>query len=299
MNVRDFVKKQEAALKRYQRMYRLLDFIAITLIIYVFLFYMNIDRVFPLLSIFEVRAGITYDILGMNVAFETVALTSMAASFSLIASWLLHLHDTKRKALLLIEEKYPELREKLRTAYDNENIDNLIVADLLSSVSSNIKLITSSTLLIKAKLVFGIILVIVSSSTLVYVVENDVRTGLISPEDIKEMIDKLPFIPKSEDNSDGVPEMGGKDSDIEGLIDDNQGGEVEFVLVEGQEIDLSLPPGTQGGFTPGEEVEERDRDFGRPTSYELAIISSQAYYEELPEGYEQVVKSYFEEMAKK
>lgn len=298
MDVRDFVKKQDKALKRYRRLYKLLNFTVIALALYLILFYINVDRVLPLLSTFEVRAGTAYNILGFSVAFEFAVLALIAAFCSLIITLLLHLRDARTNALYLIEQKHPELRERLRTAYDNASMDNLVVSDLLSYVSDRIRTVNPSELLIKGKLIFGIILILVSSTTLVYVVENDIRTDRISPEDIKDMVDRLPFTPKPEDALNDLPEFGESNGEEGGLIDD-QRGDIEFVLVEGQEVDLVLPPGTEGGFTPGDEAEETDRDFVRSPPHELEIISSQAYYEELPPGYESVIKSYFEEMAQK
>jgi hypothetical protein len=299
MDVRDFVKKQEAALKRYRKVYKLLDFTAITLILYLLLFYLKIDLVFPLLSSFEVRAETSYDILGISIAFGTAALILLAAFFSLIITVILHLRDDRTKALLLLENKHPELRERLRTAYDNANINNLIVSDLLDSVSSGIKKITSSSLLIKGKVLFGMILILVSSTTMVYVVQNDIRTDLISPDDIKDIIDELPFMNGNEDVSGDLFEIDDPGSEDRNPGNEDLTGETAVIVVEGKEVDLTLPPGAGSGFTNQEEADQADEDFDQSSPYEISIISSPTYNEKLPEGYESIIRSYFEEMANK
>ncbi|MCG7851590.1 MAG: hypothetical protein MIO92_03630, partial [Methanosarcinaceae archaeon] len=64
------------------------------------------------------------------------------------------------------------------------------------------------------------------------------------------------------------------------------------------EIDLTLPPGSGVGFSIREEGEKRTEDFQRSSAYDISVISSQAYYENLPEGYQNIIKTYFEEIAK-
>lgn len=296
MDVRDFVKKQEAALKRYRRVYKILDFTATTIILYLLLFYIGTDEVFQYLTSFEVKAGTSYDILGMSIAFETVALTLIASFISVIITVLRHLRDDRKKALFLIEEKYPELRERLRTAYDNANNENLIVTDLLNSVSLKIKKVASSSLLIKGKIVFGLIIILVSSATLVYVVDNDVRTGGFTPDDLAEAINGLTG--NDNKNPDEFLTLDDDASDEEGNGgSENLTGETAIIVVEGTEVDLTLPAGSGIGFSNQEDAEEEDTDFEQSSAYEISVISSQSYYEELPEGYESVIKSYFEEMA--
>ncbi|WP_292467216.1 hypothetical protein [Methanolobus sp.] len=292
MDVREFVEKQEASLKRYRMIYKLLDFAAITIVFYFLLFYLNVDRVFPLLNSFEVKAGTSYNVLGISIAFETVALTLIAAFVALLLTLTLHLRDKKTKALFMIENIYPDLRERLRTAYDNASIDNLVVADLLHSVSLKIKSIDPSALFIKKRVVFGLILILLSSAMLVYVVHNDVRTGLVSPEDMAGLIDG-----RNNDGSEELLEFSDENSNITSSGTENLTGEIAIIVVDGTPVDLTLPPGTGVGFEDSGDSNESDTGFDKSSPYEISVITSQAYYEQLPEGYESVIKSYFEEMA--
>ncbi|SFM24361.1 DUF7502 family protein [Methanolobus profundi] len=295
MDVRDFVKKQEAALKRYRRIYKLLDLVGTAIILYLLLFYIGVDQIFQYLSNFEVKAGTSYDILGMNIAFETVALTLIASFVSIIITFLRHLRDDRKRALFLIEEKYPELHEKLRTAYDNATTENLIVSDLLDSVSLKVKQVASSALLVKGKVIFGLIIILVSSATLVYVVDNDVRTTGFTPDDLADVINDLAG--NDNENPDDFVVLDDEENEAGNTGTENLTGETAIIVVEGTEVDLTLPAGSGIGFSNQEDAEEEDTDFERSSAYEISIISSQSYYEELPEGYESVIKSYFEEMA--
>ena len=298
MDVRSFVKKQEAALKRYRRLYKILDFLGTAIILYVLLFYFRVDQVFPYLSSFEVRAGTSYDILGTSIAFETVALSLIAVFFSLLITLVRHRRDDKTNAIPLIEKKNPDLHERLRTAYDNANESNLIVADLLNSVTSKIAVIASSALLIKGKLVIGIVLILVSSTATVYVVDHDVRTSLFDQGELSDFVDE--YIGNDNGASSGedvyVFDNDGTD-DGTGSGTENLTGDTAIIVEDGKEVDLTLPAGSGVGFVEGDESEESDTDFTQSSPYERSVISSQTYNEELPAGYESIIKDYFEALA--
>ena len=72
--------------------------------------------------------------LGFGVIFETFGLIFLAFAVSLILTAIRHYRAEKKDAISLIEEKYPALKERLRTAYDNRNTDNIIVQDLIGGV---------------------------------------------------------------------------------------------------------------------------------------------------------------------
>ena len=101
-------------------------------------------------------------------------------------------------------------------------------------------------------------------------------------------------IPDMFPNEDGDEENGNEDE--EGG-NENLFGEPAIIVIEGEEIDLTLPPGAGQGFTIKEEGEIRTEEFERSSAYDISVISSQAYYESLPEGYHSIIKAYFEEMA--
>lgn len=297
MDIRDFVKKKENALKKYRRAYKLVDFLTVTLVLYTLMILLNLDKTFAFMNTFEVRAGTSYDIAGMSIAFETVALALIAVFFSLILTFIIHRHDDKTNAISLVEQKYPNLYEKLRTAYDNENTENLIVNDLLRVVSSSISKVQSSSFLKRRRLTLGIVLILLSASTLGYIVSNDIRTD-VDPGEIIKAIEDLPFMPQSEDTSDDLFEIEDTTSGDSNSGNEDLTGDTAIIVVEGTEVDLTLPPGYGVGFGNPEDAVESDEDFDQSSPYEISIISSQSYYEELPQGYQTVIKSYFEEMAK-
>ncbi|MDO9516801.1 MAG: hypothetical protein Q7J10_02015 [Methanosarcinaceae archaeon] len=296
MDIDKFIKKQNSALKRYRRIYILLDFAAISFILYTLFFIFNMEGVFSMVSIFELHIGSTYQLMDYSIPFETLGLAVASVILSLIITIILHIRDKRSNVFNLVENKYPILFERLRTAYDNRKNSNIIVDNLLTNVMMDTKTVRSSSFLNKKRLAFGIIALLATSSFFTYVTILDYRTD-ITPEDISKIIEELPLIKEEETQPEGLLPEGGDDSEGDEGGNENLFGEPAIIVIEGEEVDLTLPPGTGQGFTIKDEGEIRTEDFERSSAYDIRVISSQAYYESLPEGYDDIIKAYFEEMA--
>ncbi|MBN1134771.1 MAG: hypothetical protein JXA38_07695 [Methanosarcinaceae archaeon] len=218
-----------------------------------------------------------------------------AVILSLIITAILHIRDEKTDAINLIEEKYPLLRERLSTAYDNRSISNIIVDSLMKNVLEDAQIVRSSSLLNKKKFFIGIAAFVFASSIFTYVTVSGYHTD-VSPQDLPKIVENLPFISGEEqegEKNELFPISKGENGGDENLF-----GEPAIIVVEGKEIDLTLPPGSGVGFSIREEGETRTEEFQRSSAYDINVISSQAYYENLPEGYQNIIKTYFEEIAK-
>lgn len=290
MDIRKFVQTQEAALKRYRRTYKLLDFITVFILLYTLLVVLSVDQALSFIKSFEVRSGTSYDLAGFSVSFVTVVLLAASALVSLVLTFLIHLRDKKVNTIKLVEDKYPGLREKLRTAYDNLDLDNIIANDLRQAVSSSVEKVKSSDFFRRKRINFGIILMIASVLLLAVVTMNNIH--VVEPEDWQKVLDDL-FPDRQNDDLFEIDENGQESTGTENIT-----GEPAVIVVEGTEVDLSLPPGSGVGFNEGNDSEQ-DTDFVSSPSYEIDAISSPTYYESFPEGYESVIKSYFEQMAEK
>ena len=75
---------------------------------------------------------------------------------ALILTAIRYYRAEKKDAINLIEEKYPVLKERLRTAYDNRNTENIIVKDLIGGVIIDLKPVESLSLLEQEKACKGI-----------------------------------------------------------------------------------------------------------------------------------------------
>lgn len=293
LEIENIVNKHESALKKYRGLYIFADSLATFLVLYVLFVLFNMRDLFLMFSTFEPYTGAKYNILGFGIVFETLGLIFLATAFSLIFTAIRHYRAEKKDAIALLEEQYPVLKERLRTAYDNRDMDNIIVRDLTGSVIIDSKPLKSSSFLDRRKLAKDLLVIVFTFSLLAYLAGTEYHTTL-SPTDLNEVIEKIPFISGSNENLYPVEENGGTSDNKsqEGLF-----GEPAVIVVEGTEVDLTIPPGSGQGFTSQEEGEQMNESFTQSGLVNPEAVASQAYYENLPEGYRNVIQSYFEGLA--
>lgn len=292
LSIEELVNKHESALKKYKGLYAFADLFATYLVLYALFVLFNMRDLFLMFSTFEPYTGAKYNILGFGVVFETLGLIFLAFALSIILTAIRHYRAEKKDAIALIEEMHPVLRERLRTAYDNRNTDNIIVRDLIGGVIIDSKSVQSSSFLNRRKLAKDLFVIVFAVSILAYVAGTGYQTTL-SPTDLNGVIDKLPF---SDSSSDLYPveENGGTSNNTS---QENIFGEPAVIVVEGKEVDLKIPPGSGQGFTSQETAEQMNNSFIQSGLVNPEATASQAYYENLPEGYRNVIQNYFEGLA--
>lgn len=294
LELENIINKHESDLKKYRGLYILADTLAIFLVIYILFVIFNMRDLFLMFSIFEPYTGIRYNILGFEMLFETLGLIFLALFISLLLTAIRYHRAEKKDAISLIEEQYPVLKERLRTAYDNRKIDNIIVRDLVGSVIIDSKSVKSSSFLDRRKLTRDMLVIVFTLSVLAVIAGTGFQTN-ISPTDLDGVIEDIPLI--SDPNPDLYPveENGGTSNNEsqEGLYSE----EPAVIVVEGKDVDLKVPPGAGEGFTSQQEGEQMNQSFSQSDLENPEAIASQAYYENLPEGYRSVIQSYFESLA--
>lgn len=293
LEIDNIVNKHESALKKYRGFYIFADSLAIFLVLYVLFVLFNMRDLFLMFSTFEPYTGAKYNILGFGIVFETLGLIFLASAFSLIFTAIRYYMAEKKDAIALLEEQYPVLKERLRTAYDNRDMDNVIVRDLIGGVIIDSKPLKSSSFLDRRKLAKDLCLIVFMFSLLAYVAGTGYQTS-ISPTGLTEVVAKIPFVSDSNKDLYPVEENGGttNNESQEGLF-----GEPAVIVVEGTQVDLTIPPGAGEGFTSQEEGEQMNESFTQSALVNPEAVTSQAYYENLPEGYRNVIQSYFEGLA--
>jgi hypothetical protein len=292
MKVEDFIRDISTVIAKYRRLYKMLDVISITFLLYSILLITNMEMVFGLFPALEVYSTASISILGANLSYPEISLFIISVACGLLLTFILHVRDNKRSTINLVEEKYPVLRERLSTAYDNREVDNIVVADLQENVTRASANVTHEVFLNKKRLYIGFFSLLIAISLLTYVSISEYRISS-TPQDIIG-----PLLPHNEgDGSDlAVMEQTTNNSDN---TKENLTGETSIVVVEGKQVDLTLPPGSGTGFTQGEQANSTPEGFTPSSAYDISVMSSSIYSEELPEGYESIIKQYFEEMAGK
>jgi len=184
---------------------------------------------------------------------------------AIIAAFLRHKNDHKIKFNLLIESKYPELNEKVRTAYDNISESNVIVDSLKNSVLSGLTIVSASKLLATSVVVTKIIVVMIFVSG-VTVISSDRENYSIS----KENLENLRIIIAGGNGNEtseavGSPEDFGKVGGFET--------KPKIATIEGKNIDLTIFPGYEQGVEL-KDVSETQNQFIKSAAFPVDILGS-------------------------
>lgn len=173
----------------------------------------------------------------------------LAFIIAVIGAFLLHRKDRKKNVTLLTENKYPELKEKLRTAYDNRDETNVIVDSLKSLVSELLTGVSASKLLSGRVIATKIILVIIFISLAAIVSFNpDYR---VPPDTLNNF---STGVSETIGNATGVF-VTGPPVDTTKAGTTGQGdifGRPDIAPIQGKPVDLSLQQGEGLGNTPSE-----------------------------------------------
>lgn len=293
MDLETSIKKHESAVRVYRLLYTLLDFVTLFFTLHVIFSLTNMEDIFSIVSAFEPYIGIKYNFLGFRVLFETLGIILVELLLTAIITAIIYSRKEKKDAITLIEGNFPILKERLRTAYDNRNTENIIVKDLIGGVIIDLKPIESLSLLNTKLLTIGLGLMLLTGSGTTYIAVTDYHTD-ITPKDIPQVIEKIPFVSGSNNNLYPVEENGGTSNN------DSQEelfGKPAVVVVEGKEVDLKIPPGAGQGFTSQEEGKQLNESFIQSGLVDTDTVASDAYYEKLPAGYRNVIQSYFKGLA--
>ncbi|MGB3907395.1 MAG: hypothetical protein WBL02_03065 [Methanomethylovorans sp.] len=293
MKVEDFIRDIDTAIKKYRHLYKLLDVISITFLVYAILLIVNMEMVFGMFPALEIYSSASISVLGASLTYPKVFLFFLSLAIGLLITFIVHIKSDKRDTIDIVENRYPVLHERLSTAYDNREVDNIIVADLQENVIKDSANVIPAAFFNKKRMYIGLFSLLIAISLLTYVSVSEYRISS-TPEDILGSL-----LPENEDESSDLAVMEGTSDEPENQSSEDLLGEPSVVIVEGKQVDLTLPPGTGMGFTPGEQTNITPGDFLPSYAYETSTISSPIYSEKLPEGYENIIKQYFEKMAGK
>jgi hypothetical protein len=306
-----FLRSKQRVVSKYSRWFRVADVLAITFLFYAILLALNMDQLFSMIdglapyTTGDLRFG------SLSIGFNDIALFILSFILAMAVVFFLCRRKSPAKAINVIENKCPPLRERLRTAYDNRTSSGVIAVDLVQSVILSAKEegiwdtmsqpprvqsvilstkeVKNSLLLDRKRMKFTLMFLAFSILLAGGVVVSEFRTD-ITPSDIKDSIESLPFIPEGGSSDPDVSPYG--DGDSSGGT--AAGDDTSITLVAGEEVDLTLPPGSESGFDPSENENSETPDFEASGTFAGSTLAASAYYEDLPEGYEDIIQSYFE-----
>lgn len=292
-----FTKKMDSVVRRHRTIYDLLEFLSITLIVLLVSIFFNMDAVFKLIPLTEPYVGLSPKIPYLTINYETIFLFFIVCLVSIILMELfekskgsiyksLKKEPPKRQdAKDIVENTYPELKDRLKTAYDVRQKDNFIAQRLNRSVSTDVDGVVSTDLLDKKRILSSLSVIFICGFFLTAIF----FTGYTAPFSPDDLLDKFPNgtivqPPITDDNSTSnnstsIP------SDTPPISNE-----------PGVDIDITLPPGA--GMGPGDMLESTENTSFTPSKpYPPESLSSQHFYDNLPAGYEDIIKDYFKKLA--
>ncbi|NJD53631.1 MAG: hypothetical protein FIB07_12275 [Candidatus Methanoperedens sp.] len=195
----------------------------------------------------------------------------LAIIFAVFSSFLLHRKDNKLNIIRIIENKYPDLNEKLRTAYDNRGESNIIVDSLKTIVSESMKVVSPSNLLAKSRIISKVIITIIFIAGMVFISNN--------PEEYQIPENTLSNITKTftgEENITGLTDITGRPENSEAIGRNGSGdifGKPKIASIEGKNIDLTLYSGVDTGFDVGD-TSQTSNQFIKSAAFPVDILGS-------------------------
>lgn len=328
MDINAFVRKTVKRLRMYSVIYALLNFLLVFLIFSCIGILLNFGSFMILIEPLSPYVGLSPN-LPLIIKYENIAVLCMAFILTIpivcISKYIrkrvtvsfrtegkklsLEKKRTEKpdKAIRLIEKKYPELKEKLRTAYDSVKKCasssnkkeyeaeyeysgcNIIQKDLIKKVSYDIENVELSKLFHKKrtaiKSVSAIILTVAVCALLI--------TGIQAPITADSIVGAYQNITQNTTETSIFPDMQNKTP--ENFIPDNKPPTIS--METGKPVNVILPPGD--GIGPGSELESdpENRNFTVSRKYPLEALASDHYNQNIPEGYKEMIQKYFEKNA--
>ncbi|MCZ7402634.1 MAG: hypothetical protein O8C61_10475 [Candidatus Methanoperedens sp.] len=229
----DKLQKTRAGFFSRTRLVFFLDLIAIFSILYAIFIIVNLEY---LLSKSSIPSSIPINIIPPAVSII----------IALITSALLHKKDKKTNVIRLIEKKYPELKEKLSTAYDNRDESNIIVDSLKTLVSESMTSVSPSMLLSKGIIISKIMITVIFLAGMAYISFNP--QGIQIPQNTLDNVTKA--ITGQDQNNTGIIDITGRPENMDNIGTKGSGdilGKPKIASIEGKNIDLTLFPGDTTG----------------------------------------------------
>ncbi len=287
----DVILKLEKRSRRYRFYRQLLSLIAFFLLCYALLLYISVPVIFARYSSHD------FVLLGHPVRVKLLCTAAIALVPAVLFTFLIRKKQVN--VIKRIEGRYPALKERLSTAYDNTGIRNIIVSDLSLSVSGDISSVKWSKIISKTGLIMLVLASVVLSGVVSFVSSPD-APRLMTPEQIESMI-----APADEAEREAAAEEARYQQMLSELGYEAGSGESEIAqiygkpsvaVIEGTSIELVMF--SDAGV--GQSAREAEIDwvnFISGTVYTATPVSSETYIDKLPEENRDLIKEYFMEMA--
>jgi hypothetical protein len=239
-----------------------------------------------LLNIFD--AFLTFGAI-FSIGFFIVYFYRLHYLFALVPAIVFFLRSLyikiKQNKILLLESKYPDLKERLRTSYDHQEQSNTVVNELHSDIMDVIKDIDVNTFLTNRKLMLkvGVILAMLVSTLYFSSIGFDML-------DIKNAIIKSPIYRGA---SNFV--LGAFDKTRDEVKNRDKLDKAKMIKPGDKEFNVSIQAYNTELDTSQINNPEKN-DYGGNYPSEVTGAAQEVYEEKIPEEYKDAVKEYFKKI---
>ncbi|MBI2546356.1 hypothetical protein HYV81_04200 [Candidatus Woesearchaeota archaeon] len=229
-----------------------------------------------------------FTFVGVSVLFAFIP-----ASFALVV--LLH-HRMSRNKLLAVEQKYPVLKEKLRTAADNITEENPVVNELHEDIVSELRNVEASSFINMAAFSYKIMIALLLSMSLVVAAQYQVDL------DFKKVLFENPLIDYIKKNQEANREVNRGPIRIEGFGEASEimGGDANIIRKGSDALEVLID--TPGYELNLQDVQDREEDidtFPSELCYQTAegCEAAESFNENIPKENTDLIKKYFKNLA--
>ena len=298
MDIEKFIRDNASLYRRHLTVYKILEFLSVTLFLFVAAIFFNLGDLFKLIPFTEPYVGLALKIPLFTIRYEFIFVFVIICLVTIVILKLLKRNRLRiyralrrappknENATDIIERAYPQLKDRLMAAYDNRKEDNVVAVDLKTAVSKDIEIVSSKELIDKKRVMYRTLSIFACLLVLCFMLFTG-ATGPFSPDDL---VNRPPggFFPP--------PPVGEEENGSSS--NGTTVGTPPISTDPGIDIDVTLPPGS--GFGPGDLLEEgSDSKFDPSEYYPPESLSSNHYYENLPPGYKDIIQEYFQKLAER
>ena len=249
----------------------------------------EINKTLNFLFIFETTLNAVIFFLVVYFLLSLVNLFPITALIPAIVYFAMRFYaNSKRDKRRIVENKYEPLKEKLRTAADNINEDNPIINELEEEVIFDLKHVGLSSFIQTKPVSYKIFVIILLSFAIVFATQQNLYivdlTKLLS--DFPGILDNF-YLGNRADNTP-LGEIN-ESNDIYG--------DSKLAVLGEKQIDIKIKP-VNYEVNVREEGDVEQKQFDEIFPREVAVEQASAFEEKIPEEQQELVKKYFDKLAK-
>lgn len=187
----------------------------------------------------------------------------------------------KQNKIILLENKYPDLKERLRTSYDNQDASNTVVNSLHNDILDMIEKVDVNAYLNPKRLAFKVISICAIMFFVLYI--SSVGFDIL---DLKTRIVHSSFYQKINSAAKDLFDKPGELTERPKLSEPR--------LLDLGDKDMNVTIDTYNTKLDISQIEESEKnDFGGHYPDEVKGAAQESYEEDIPEEYKEVIKDYF------